>query len=98
MDEKKFNSMPRPELTHPYVASQQAASVIMVRQAFGGELEVYVQHRATTMDFAAGAVVFGGRGARDAVFTFEDAVHPVLLRHAHGWQRPHWVRIIAIQR
>ncbi|WP_084677340.1 NUDIX hydrolase [Yaniella halotolerans] len=89
MDEKKFNSMARPELTHPYVASKQAASVIMVRQASGGELEVYVQHRATTMDFAAGAVVFpGGRtDAEDALFTFEDDVHSVVLDHVHGWQR-----------
>ena len=61
MDAKKFNAMPRPELTHPYVQLRQAASVIMVREA-ANTLEVYVQHRATTMDFAAGAVVFpGGR-------------------------------------
>lgn len=89
MDEKTFNSMPRPELTHPYVASQQAASVIMVRQASGGKLEVYVQHRATTMDFAAGAVVFpGGRtDAEDSAFQFAEDAQPVLNEHVHGWQR-----------
>lgn len=89
MDEKTFNNMPRPELTHPYVASKQAASVIMVRQAEGGNLEVYVQHRATTMDFAAGAVVFpGGRtDADDALFQFEADAEPVLLEHVHGWQQ-----------
>ena len=89
MDEKKFNSMARPELTHPYVVSKQAASVIMLRQATGGKLEVYVQHRATTMDFAAGAVVFpGGRtDAEDSVFKFEEDAQPVLLEHVNGWQR-----------
>jgi 8-oxo-dGTP pyrophosphatase MutT (NUDIX family) len=40
---------------------RDAVSVIPVRQG-AGELEVFVQHRALTMDFAAGAVVFpGGR-------------------------------------
>lgn len=38
-----------------------AVSVIPIRER-GGELEVFVQHRALTMDFAPGAVVFpGGR-------------------------------------
>src|SRR5699024_10899918 len=81
--------MARPELTHPYVASKKAASVIMLRQATGGKLEVYVQHRATTMDFAAGAVVFpGGRtDAEDSVFEFEEDAQPDLLGHVNGWQR-----------
>lgn len=89
MDEKTFNSLPRPELTHPYVATRQAASVIMVRQANSGQLEVYVQHRATTMDFAAGAVVFpGGRtDAEDSAFQFAAEAQPVLLDHVNGWQR-----------
>ena len=88
MDEKKFNAMPRPELTHPYVESKQAASVIMLRQA-GNHLEVYVQHRATTMDFAAGAVVFpGGRtDADDALYDFGEPARPVLLEHVQGWQK-----------
>lgn len=88
MDAKKFNAMPRPELTHPYVQLRQAASVIMVREA-AGTLEVYVQHRATTMDFAAGAVVFpGGRtDAIDAQFDFGPAAHPILANHTHGWQK-----------
>src|SRR5699024_4674974 len=80
--------MPRPELTHPYVESKQAASVIMLRQA-GNRLEVYVQHRATTMDFAAGAVVFpGGRtDADDALYKFGEPTRPVLLDHVKGWQK-----------
>ncbi len=88
MDAKKFNAMPRPELTHPYVQLRQAASVIMVREA-AGSLEVYVQHRATTMDFAAGAVVFpGGRtDVEDAHYDFGDATRPILSQHATGWQK-----------
>lgn len=88
MDAKKFNAMPRPELTHPYVQLRQAASVIMLREA-ANTLEVYVQHRATTMDFAAGAVVFpGGRtDPEDAEFDFGEAVRPILANHAKGWQK-----------
>ena len=88
MDANTFNAMPRPELTHPYVEARHAASVIMLRQA-ANTLEVYVQHRATTMDFAAGAVVFpGGRtDAEDADFDFGTAARPVLNTHVHGWQK-----------
>lgn len=88
MDEKKFNAMPRPELAHPYVELRQAASVIMLRQA-GTKVEVYVQHRATTMDFAAGAVVFpGGRtDAEDSIFDFGDDARSVLTSHVTGWQK-----------
>src|SRR5699024_9094794 len=80
--------MPRPELTHPYVESKQAASVIMLRQA-GNRLEVYVQHRATTIDFAAGAVVSSGRrtDAGDALYKFGEPTRPVLLDHVKGWQK-----------
>lgn len=46
----------------PYaVRVRPAASVLILRER-AARLEVFVQHRATTMDFAAGAVVFpGGR-------------------------------------
>lgn len=88
MDANKYNAMPRPELTHPYVASRQAASVIMLREA-GSTLEVYVQHRAPTMDFAADAIVFpGGRtDAEDATFDFGPYAVPLLSQHATGWQK-----------
>lgn len=43
------------------VAVRQAASVLILREV-DGELEVFIQHRAHTMDFAAGMVVYpGGR-------------------------------------
>ena len=43
------------------VAPRPAVSVIPLRDGPGG-VEVFVQHRQSTMDFAAGAVVFpGGR-------------------------------------
>ncbi len=88
MDAQKFNAMPRPELTHPYVPVRQAASVIMLREA-GGHLEVFVQHRATTMDFAAGVVVFpGGRtDPEDAQYSFGPEAQPIVAQHAHGWQK-----------
>lgn len=45
------------------VPVRPATSVIMLREGRGSDpLEVFVQHRVTTMDFAAGVVVFpGGR-------------------------------------
>lgn len=88
MNVKKANTMTRPDPPHPYVPSKHAASVIMVRQATGGKLEVYVQHRATTMDFAAGAVVFpGGRtDPEDSEFLFDEDTQPVLAEHVTGWQ------------
>ncbi len=44
------------------VPVRPATSVIMLRETASAGLEVFVQHRVTTMDFAAGVVVFpGGR-------------------------------------
>lgn len=88
MDTQTSHTVTRPVLTHPYVPARQAASVIMLRQA-GSGLETFVQHRATTMDFAAGAVVFpGGRtDPEDADFDFGDQVRPVLAQHSIGWQK-----------
>ncbi|MGO1397371.1 MAG: NUDIX hydrolase [Brevibacterium yomogidense] len=44
------------------VPVRPATSVIMLRESATAGLEVFVQHRVTTMDFAAGVVVFpGGR-------------------------------------
>lgn len=51
-----------PDVTDPTaVPVKPAVSVLMIRDGDAG-LEVFVQHRVTTMDFAAGVVVFpGGR-------------------------------------
>ena len=53
---------------------RRAVSVILVRQREAG-LEVFVQHRALTMDFAPGAVVFpGGRvDETDATHAYDSA-------------------------
>ena len=88
MDAQPFHAMPRPGLTHPYVPVRQAASVMMLREA-AGKLEVFIQHRATTMDFAAGVVVFpGGRtDPEDAQYRFDPNAQPVVVNHARGWQK-----------
>lgn len=59
---------------HPPVEPRLAVSVVPVRDGPDG-LEVYVQHRASTMDFAAGAVVFPG-GRVDPVDRAAVATHP----------------------
>ena len=62
-----------------HVTPRPAVSVLPLRDGVAG-LEVFVQYRASTMDFAAGAVVFpGGR-----VLTGEPAV-PVPADHAATW-------------
>ena len=63
-----------------------AASVILLRDGTDGP-EVFVQHRVSTMDFAAGMVVFPG-GRVDAVdgsgWSFPD---DVARQHAQAWHR-----------
>lgn len=63
-----------------------AASVILLRDGADGP-EVFVQHRVSTMDFAAGMVVFPG-GRVDAVdgagWSFPD---DVARRHVQAWHR-----------
>ncbi|WP_334121407.1 NUDIX hydrolase [Glutamicibacter sp.] len=69
------------------VPIRRAASVLMLRENSQG-LEVFVQHRVSTMDFAAGMVVFpGGRvdtKDSDSVSTgsFDDSM---LAAHAQRW-------------
>lgn len=64
------------------VPIKKAVSVLMIRQA--PQLEVFVQHRVTTMDFAAGMVVYPG-GRLDDV----DFQAPVTApeNHAKKWAR-----------
>lgn len=63
-----------------------AASVILLRDGADGP-EVFVQHRVSSMDFAAGMVVFPG-GRVDAVdgsgWSFPD---DVARQHAQAWHR-----------
>lgn len=69
------------------VAVRPAVSVIPLRDGADG-LEVFVQHRRTTMDFAAGAVVFpGGRSdPQDEAKGAELAIpEPVLGEHVAAW-------------
>lgn len=75
--------MTRPVLARP------AVSVIPLRDGDDG-IEVFVQHRRTTMDFAAGAVVFpGGRcdpedEAKGASLALSSAS---VAEHVHRWRR-----------
>ncbi|MCD4849555.1 NUDIX hydrolase [Arthrobacter sp. AK01] len=63
-----------------------AASVILLRNAPGG-LEAFVQHRVSTMDFAAGMVVFPG-GRVDAADTSGwDYPAELLQHHAAQWRQ-----------
>ncbi|MDQ0213040.1 NUDIX hydrolase [Arthrobacter bambusae] len=72
-----------------------AASVILVRDAPVPEgsqdaaraLEVFVQHRVTTMDFAAGMVVFPGGRVDQADSSGWDFADDVVERHAAAWHR-----------
>ena len=63
-----------------------AVSVLPVRDGPGG-LEVFVQHRAATMDFVPGALVFpGGRiDARDAAAAL-DLPDLLVEEHARSWR------------
>ena len=72
-----------------------AASVILVRDAAvpGGDegpahaLEVFVQHRVSTMDFAAGMVVFPGGRVDQVDSSGWDFADDVAERHAAAWHR-----------
>ncbi|WP_026535401.1 NUDIX hydrolase [Arthrobacter sp. H14] len=71
------------------VEPRLAVSVLMLRRD-APEVEVFIQHRVSTMDFAAGAVVFPG-GRVDPV-DYESAGSHTLPqavwdRHALAWER-----------
>lgn len=70
------------------VEPQLAVSVLMLRRD-GPEREIFVQHRVSTIDFAAGAVVFpGGRvDAADYESQASQAPAPAVLeRHSNDWR------------
>ena len=69
------------------VPARPAVSVVPLRDGPEG-LEVFVQHRRTTMDFAAGAVVFpGGRcdPGDETKGAALDLPEPVLGEHVAAW-------------
>ncbi|MFW0772660.1 NUDIX hydrolase [Paenarthrobacter nitroguajacolicus] len=69
----------------PVPEPRLAASVILLRDAPGG-LEAFVQHRVTTMDFAAGMVVFPGGRVDAADKSGWDYPMDLLQRHSADWQ------------
>jgi 8-oxo-dGTP pyrophosphatase MutT (NUDIX family) len=67
-----------------------SVSVIPVRPGGDATLDVFVQHRARTMDFAADVVVFpGGRVSPEdhRPLVEEQLASSVLDRHAVAWSR-----------
>ncbi|MCA4135613.1 NUDIX domain-containing protein [Arthrobacter sp. M4] len=61
-----------------------AASVILLRDGVNGP-EVFVQHRVSTMDFAAGMVVFPGGRVDEVDRQAQDFPSELLRRHAEAW-------------
>lgn len=74
--------------TDAQVPTRKAASVLLLREAANG-FEVFIQHRASTMDFAAGMVVYpGGRvDTQDAQEVETGTLDSALLaEHAQRWK------------
>lgn len=69
----------------PLAEPRLAASVILLRNAPGG-LEAFVQHRVSTMDFAAGMVVFPGGRVDPADADGWDYPAGLLESHAVQWR------------
>lgn len=61
-----------------------AVSVVLLRDSPNG-LEVFVQHRVSTMDFAAGAVVFPGGRVDDIDSSGWEISGELLEAHAAAW-------------
>lgn len=67
------------------VPIRKAASVLLLRPAETG-FEVFVQHRVSTMDFAAGMVVYpGGRVDAQDAMAAEELPTEILDAHAAAW-------------
>jgi 8-oxo-dGTP pyrophosphatase MutT (NUDIX family) len=83
-----MTDLPKQELPHhtPVAEPRLAASVILLRDAPGG-LEAFVQHRVSTMDFAAGMVVFPGGRVDAADESGWDYPAELLQRHAADWNQ-----------
>ena len=80
--------MPTPHATPAQVEVRPAVSVLLVRDSAQG-LEVFVQHRVATMDFAAGMVVYPG-GRVDPIDSETASAIPfdssLLSAHENLWQ------------
>jgi 8-oxo-dGTP pyrophosphatase MutT (NUDIX family) len=63
-----------------------AVSVVLIRDSLNG-LEVFVQHRASTMDFAAGVVAFPGGRVDDVDSSPWEFSVDLLEAHAAAWER-----------
>ncbi|ABM06634.1 MULTISPECIES: NUDIX hydrolase [Micrococcaceae] len=72
--------------TNAVAEPRLAASVILLRDASDG-LEAFVQHRVSTMDFAAGMVVFPGGRVDAADQSGWDYPAELLQRHAADWNQ-----------
>lgn len=80
--------MPRVRLEQPkpVVSPRLAVSVVLLRDSPTG-LEVFVQHRASTMDFAAGVIAFPG-GRVDEIDSSNLQFSASLLdSHVEAWKR-----------
>lgn len=75
-----------PGTDNPVAQPRLAASVILLRDAPDG-LEAFVQHRVSTMDFAAGMVVFPGGRVDAADHSGWDYPAELLEAHAADWHR-----------
>jgi 8-oxo-dGTP pyrophosphatase MutT (NUDIX family) len=67
-------------------APRLAVSVVLIRDSLNG-LEVFVQHRVSTMDFAAGVVAFPGGRVDDVDFLTREFSIALLEEHAAAWER-----------
>lgn len=74
-----------PDSDAPVAHPRLAASVILLRDAPDG-LEAFVQHRVSTMDFAAGMVVFPGGRVDPADSTGHAYPTDLLESHAGQWR------------
>jgi 8-oxo-dGTP pyrophosphatase MutT (NUDIX family) len=63
-----------------------AVSVVLIRKSLNG-LEVFVQHRASTMDFAAGVIAFPGGRVDDVDSPPWQFSMDLLDAHAAAWER-----------
>ncbi|MCX2750239.1 NUDIX domain-containing protein [Arthrobacter sp. MI7-26] len=75
-------------------AAPEAADDASISKGAVSDLEVFVQHRVSTMDFAAGMVVFPGGRVDHADSTGWNFTDDVVEQHAAAW---HWSSI-AVER